>query len=161
MVTVTGPFPPTIKQEVLDLLQQALDKLRPYEMTLTDAEQKSLGSAALGRESIPFVQQAGQLLANYPQVLRRTITDEMIAEFPTWTTTFADADDLLVKTQAIAGLLSTVRLSNGAQAMDVAREAYKDGQDDKGNTPGVADIIAVMSKRFPTGPKPKTPPAAE
>ncbi|MBF9220537.1 hypothetical protein [Hymenobacter ruricola] len=155
MATVTTPIPAAVKKDVLALLQQALDKLHPYTVTLTDAEQKSLASGAMGRESVPFVQEATKLLANYPQVLRRTITDEMIAEYPTWATTFADADELLTKTQALAALLGTVRLASGAQAMDLARDAYKDGQLDKGKTPGVAEID-TMSKRFPTGPKTKT-----
>ena len=155
MATVTTPIPAAVKKDVLALLQQALDKLHPYEITLTDTEQKSLAAGAMGRESVPFVQEATKLLANYPKVLRRTITDEMIAEYPTWAATFADADELLTKTQALAGLLGTVRLVSGAQAMDVARDAYKDGQTDKGKTPGVASIIETMSKRFPTGPKPK------
>jgi hypothetical protein len=154
MATPSNPLPAALKKEVLGLLQQALDKLHPYEISLSDTEQKSLAAGAMGRESVPFVQQAGQLLANYPQVLRRTITDAMIADFPTWAETFADADDLLVKTQAIAALLAKVRLVNGAQAMQVSRDAYKDGQDDKGKTPGVSAIIELMSKRFPNGPKP-------
>lgn len=148
MAPAVKPIPAAVKKDVLELLDQILAKLQPYQLTVDDKERKTLNSKAMGRESIPFVQEAMQLLANYPNVLGRNITDEMIAAFPTWVATYQDADDLLVKLQTIVSLLATIRLITGAQAMGVATEGYKDGQQDKGRTPGVKPIIDRMGLRF-------------
>ncbi|WP_210515102.1 hypothetical protein [Hymenobacter terricola] len=132
-------------------------------MHLTDAEQKSLGSTAMGRESIPFAEQAAQLFANFPQILPRTVTDEMIAAYPGQLQSFRDADDLSVAAATIVAQLSGNKLATGNTVMGMARGGYKNGQDDRGKTPGVKPIIDVMRERFPNGPKPAdvpTPPPA-
>lgn len=82
MAPAVKPIPAAVKKDVLDLLDQILAKLQPYQLTVADTERKTLNAKSMGRESVPFVQEAGQLFANYPNVLSRNITDEMIAAFP-------------------------------------------------------------------------------
>lgn len=161
MTPVSIPIPTAVQAEVAKLLQQALAKLAPYQVTLTSAEQKSLASTTMGQGSVAFAAEAGQLLANYPQVLRRTITDADIAGYPVLLDTFSAASDLAVQVDTLASLLSGVALVAGAGVMGSARFAYADGQSDKGKTPGVHAIVERMSTRFaqaPTGPPaPPTP----
>ncbi len=117
----------------------------------------------MGRESIPFAEQAAQLFANFPQILPRTVTDEMIAAYPGQLQSFRDADDLSVAAATIVAQLSGNKLATGNTVMGMARGGYKNGQDDRGKTPGVKPIIDVMRERFPNGPKPAdvpTPPPA-
>ena len=156
-----SPIPAKTKADALAKLKEVADMLLPYEVHMTDAERKILSSRAMGRESIPFAQQARQLFANFPQILPRTVTDAMIAAYPTQLQAFEDADDLSVAAATIVAQLSGNKLVTGSAVMGLARTGYKNGQDDRGNTPGVKEIIDVMSERFPNGPKPAdtTPPA--
>ena len=162
MVLNPPPIPAKIKVDALAKLKEVADLLAPYAAHITDAERKSLGSTAMGRESIPFAQQAAQLFANFPQILPRTVTDEMIAAYPGQLHAFEDADDLSVAAATIVAQLSGNKLVTGSAVMGLARGGYKSGQDDRGKTPGVKEIIDVMSERFPNGPRPAdtTPPPA-
>jgi hypothetical protein len=148
MAPAVKPIPAAVRDEVLKLLQQAKAKLQPYQITLTDEEERRLAPTSMGRESVPFVQQAGQLMTMFPDVLTRRITNEMIAEHPTLLQAFEDADDLMLEASAIRDLLKTVRKVAGSTAMDRARTAYRNGQDDKGRTPGLADLVRKMKERF-------------
>jgi len=148
MAPAVKPIPADVKADVLKLLQEAMAKLQPYQLTLTDAEERRLAPTSMGRESIPFAQQAGQLMTTFPDVLTRAITDEMIAEHPTLLQTFEDADDLMLEADKIRDLLNTVRKVTGSTVMGRARTAYRNGQDDKGRTPGLADLVRRMSERF-------------
>ena len=153
------PIPAKIKADALAKLKEVNNMLLPYEVHITDIERKSLGSTAMGRESIPFAQQAKQLFASFSQILTRTVTDEMIAAYPTQLQAFEDADDLSVAAATIVAQLSGNKLVTGNAVMSLARTGYKNGQDDRGKTPGVKEIIDLMSERFPNGPKPSdTPP---
>ncbi|MDO7873535.1 hypothetical protein Q5H93_02240 [Hymenobacter sp. ASUV-10] len=148
MAPAVKPIPAAVKEDVLKLLQEAKAMLQPYQLTLTDEEERRLAPTSMGRDSIAFVQQAGQLMTNYPDVLTRAITDAMIAEHPVLLQTFEDADDLMLEANAIRDLLKTVRKVAGNTAMGRARTAYRNGQDDKGRTPGLADLVRTMSERF-------------
>jgi hypothetical protein len=148
MAPAVTSIPAAVKKDVLDLLKQARTKLQPYQLTLTDEEERRLAPTSMGRESIPFAQQAGQLLISFPDVLSRRITNEMIGNYPTWLQTFEDADDIILEADSISDLLNTTRKVAGNQAMSVARTAYRNGQDDKGSTPGLADLVAKMAERF-------------
>lgn len=148
MSPVSIPIPAAVQADVTKLLQQALAKLMPYQISLTNAEQKSLASTAMGQGSVAFATEAGQLLTNYPQVLRRTITDADIAGYPLLLDTFSAASDLAVQVDTLASLLSSVTLVAGTSVMGTARSAYADGQNDKGKTPGVHAIVERMSTRF-------------
>ena len=157
-----SPIPAKIKADALAKLKEVTDMLLPYEVHITDTERKSLASTTMGRESIPFAQQAKQLLASFPQILPRTVTDEMIAAYPAQLQAFQDADELTVAANTIVAQLSGNKLVTGNSVMNLARTSYKNGQDDRGKTPGVKEIIDVMSERFPNGPRPAdtTPPPA-
>ena len=160
MTPTPSPIPAKTKADALAKLKEVTDMLLPYEVHITDAERKSLASTAMGRESIPFAQQAKQLLASFPQILPRTVTDEMIAAYPTQLQAFEDADELSVAAATIVAQLSGNKLVTGNSVMGMARTGYKNGQDDRGKTPGVKEIINVMSERFPNGPKaPDTTPS--
>lgn len=159
MVFIPNPIPAKTKADALAKLKEVADMLLPYEVHITDIERKSLGSTAMGRESTPFAQQAKQLFANYSQILPRTVTNEMIAAYPGQLQAFVDADDLSVAAATIVAQLSGNKLVTGNAVMSLARTGYKSGQDDRGKTPGVKEIIDVMSERFPNGPKPAGPPA--
>lgn len=158
------PIPSSVKAEVLAKLSEVHNMLVSYQVSITDAEHKRLGSTAMGRESIPFAQQAQQLFTNFPEILPRTITDEMIVSYPTQLQSFQDADDISVAANTIVAQLSGNKLMTGNAVMGMARSGYKSGQNDNGTTPGVKEIIDVMSLRFPNGPKggdDPTPPPAE
>ena len=161
MATTPPLIPAKIKAEALAKLKEVTDMLAPFEVHLTEAEQKSLGSTAMGRESIPFAEQAAQLFTNFPEILPRTVTDAMIAAYPGQLQSFRDADDLSVAAATIVAQLSGNKLVTGSAVMGMARGGYKNGQDDRGKTPGVKPIIDVMSQRFPghgapAGPVPPT-----
>jgi hypothetical protein len=159
MVPVSIPIPAEVQAEVATLLQQAFAKLAPYQMTLTSTEQKSLASTTMGQGSVAFAQEAGQLLANYPQVLRRSITDADIAAYPVLLDTYSAASNLEVQVETIASLLQGVALVAGASVMATARPAYQDAQNDKGQTPGVRAIVERMRVRFAQAPAaPVAPP---
>ena len=156
MPPVSIPLSDAVQAEVAKLLQQALAKLAPYQITLTDKEHKSLASATMGQGSVAFAKEAGQLLANYPDVLRRSITDAEIAAYPVLLETYSAASDLAVQVETLASLLGNVALVAGSGVMATARPAYTDGQNDKGKTPGVHAIIERMSTRF-AQPSPDAP----
>ena len=162
MAFTPNPIPAKIKADALARLKEVTDMLLPYEVHITDTERKSLGGTAMGRESVPFARQAKKLFANFPQILTRTVTDEMIAAYPAQLQAYEDADELSVAAATIVAQLSGNKLVTGNAVMDLARTGYKNGQDDRGKTPGVKEIIDVMGERFPNGPKPAdtTPPAA-
>ena len=48
MAAVSIPLPDKVRDEVVGLLQQANNKLAPFNITLTDTERKSLGSVNKG-----------------------------------------------------------------------------------------------------------------
>lgn len=148
MPPVSIPVPDSVRDQVLALLQQAADKLAPYEITLTEAEQKSLGSVNLGPASVSFAQDAGLLLTQHKEVVRRSITDEMIAGYPTLLNTFATASALEEKAATVLSRITNIGLTAGAGVMGLARPAYKDGQNDEGKHPGVAKLVNQMSARF-------------
>ena len=156
------PLPAAVQTDVQALLQQVIDKLRPFDITLTDTERKTLASKTMGAGSVAFAQEAGKLLANHPKVLRRSITDADIAGYPVLLATFSAATGLAVQVETVASLLRNVALAAGAGVMDIARIAYTDGQNDKGKTPGVHPIVERMSIRFAQDnpPTPPTPPAS-
>lgn len=161
MLPIVRILDPKVQAEVSKHLLAALELLQPYQPDLTSAEQKSLASKGMGRESIPFAQQAGQVLTSFKQVLSRAITDETIAAYPDQLATFDAASELQVPAQALVDLLTKVSLVAGAEVMDVARLAYKNVQDDNGRTPGLRDLEAKMAERFANyGPARKAPPAA-
>lgn len=143
-----GPMDPKVKTAAKKALLDVLAQLQPYRANLTKEERKSLSSKGMGRESIPFAQQAGQVLTDYKQVLSRSITDEMIAAYPTQLATFDDASDLAVTAQSIVDLLAELGFITGTNVMEVARATYKNVQDDKGRTPGLRDLEAKMAERF-------------
>ena len=160
MPPVSLPIPAAVQAEVLTLLNQALAKLAPFAITLTDAERTSLNSTTMGAGSLAFAQEAGKLLTNYPGVLRRSITDADIAGYPTLLATFAAASELSTPVEALSALLRNIALVAGNGVMGTARSAYQDGQNDKGKTPGVHPIVGRMSERFVQSPPPgdSTPP---
>ncbi|AMR26698.1 hypothetical protein A0257_05980 [Hymenobacter psoromatis] len=152
---------PKVQAEVSKHLLAALELLQPYQPDLTREEQKSLASKGMGRESIPFAQQAGLVLTSFKQVLSRTITDETIAAYPDQLATFDAASELQVPAQALVDLLAKVGLVAGAEVMDVARLVYKNVQDDNGCTPGLRDLEAKMAERFKANGVAKTPQPAK
>ena len=158
------PIPAAAKKAALDKLREVQALLKPSQVQLTDAERKSLGSTAMGRESIPFAEEGGRLLANFPQIMPRTYTDEDLANYPTELQSFRDADDIAVAVETILDQLNGIKLVTGNAVMRKARASYKNGQQDNGKTPGVKPIIDVMSKRFVNGhdssddPTPPPPP---
>lgn len=164
MATIVTPIPAAVKAEVLKLLQEAQELLSPYQVSITDAERKSLGSTAMGRESIPFAEQGQQLLANFPQIMPRTVTDAELASYPAQLQSFRDADDISVAAGTIVAQLSGNKLVTGNFVMSMARSGYRNAKADNGRTPGVKPIIDMMSLRFDNGndsgddPKPPTPP---
>lgn len=152
MTAASIPLPPQVHDQLASLFKQAIDLLAPYQIALTDKEQKSLGSVNMGPASVSFAQDAGQLLTQYTQVLRRSITDDVIAAYPVLLDTFSAASDLEVQVNTLRAQLDSIGLVAGASVMSTARAAYQDGQNDKGRTPGVADLVARMSARFPHTP---------
>ena len=148
MISVPGPIDPKVKADISQHLLAVLALLQPYQPNLTKEAQKSLASKGMGRESLPFAQQAGQVLSGFKQVLSRAITDEMIAQYPAQLATFVDASELEVTAQAIVDLLGKLGLVAGAGVMEVARMAYKNVQDDNGRTPGLRDMEQKMAARF-------------
>ena len=152
------PISAAVKKAALEKLHEVQALLKPSEVQITDAERKTLGSTAMGRESIPFAEEGQQLLASFPQIMPRTFTDEDLANYPTELEGFRDADDISVATETIMAQLNGIKLVTGNAVMRKARAGYKNGQLDNGKTPGVKPMIDGMSKRFPNGPKPVEPP---
>ena len=135
-------------------LEAVRDALAPLVPILTEKEQKSMSSRSMGREGVPFAQQAGQVLANYKQVLNRRITDEAIAAYPQWLETFDQASELLVLVQGLSASLTKIALVAGVSVMDMARETYDDVKKDKGRTPGLHDLEQKLAERFASnGPR--------
>lgn len=148
MPPVSIPVPDNVRDEVLALLQQVAGKLAPYHIALTDAEQKSLGSVNMGPASVSFAQDAGLLLTQHKEVVRRSITDEMIAGYPAMLNTFASASAMEEKAATVLSQITNIGLTAGAGVMGLARPAYKDGQNDQGQHPGVTKLVNQMSTRF-------------
>jgi hypothetical protein len=154
----TPPITPQDKDAYLASLNALLEALRPLQPNLTKDEQRKLSARAMGPAGIPFAQQAGLVLTNFKPVLSRRLTDATIAAYPGWLTTFADATDLLVPARALVEALTRIALHTGVQVMDVAREVYDNVKDDKGRTPGLADIQTKMAERFKQTKGPEEPP---
>ncbi|MBC7447114.1 MAG: hypothetical protein H7330_03560 [Hymenobacteraceae bacterium] len=149
LTQIPGPLPPAVIAKVNTLLDQLETELKPYALAIPDEERRSLNARAMGRESIPFAQQVGQVLTTYPQVLRRSITDQMMSAYPVVLGTFEIASDLLVRLNTVRGVLQNLALRAGAALMDVGRDVYKDAQNDDGTTPGLSPLVKEMSRRFP------------
>ncbi|AMJ65828.1 hypothetical protein [Hymenobacter sp. PAMC 26628] len=161
MIPVPGPIDPKVKADVAQHLLAALALLQPYQPDLTKEDQKSLASKGMGRDSIPFAQQAGQVLTGFTQVLSRSITDEVIAQYPAQLATFDEASELQTTAQAIADLLAKLGLVAGAGVMEVARLVYKNVQDDNGRTPGLRDLEQKMAARYATNGPARIPKPAK
>ncbi|MDO7873537.1 hypothetical protein Q5H93_02250 [Hymenobacter sp. ASUV-10] len=142
------PMPPAEHAKFMDALRQALSIAKPYQLDITDAERTSMAPKAMGRESIPFAQEARALLTNHPEVLRRTITDAVIADYPVQLEVFEQSDEAAEMLATIGDIVKTRRLVSGVRVMTTGRDSYKDGQNDRGRTPGVKPIIDRMSLRF-------------
>jgi hypothetical protein len=152
MSAISIPIPSKVHDEVAKLLQAVIALLAPYQMTLTDTEQKSLSSVNMGAASVAFASDAGTLLTQHVEVLRRSISDEVIAGYPALLDTFGMASSLADFTATVSSQLGGIGLVAGSSVMETARAAYQDGQNDKGKHPGVAALIGKMSQRFAHAP---------
>jgi len=82
-------------------------------------------------------------------VLRRSITDADIAEYPVLQT-YSAASNLEVQVEPLLSWLQGVAL--GASVMANARPAYQEAQNYKGRTPGAHAIMECMTTRFAQNP---------
>ena len=142
------PILPADQAKFMDALRLALSLINPYKFDTTDTERRRMSPKAMGRDGIPFVKEASTLLNSHPDVLRRTITDAIIADYPVQLAIFEQSDEAAELLTTLADIVNTRRLASGVGLMTTARAAYQDGQNDKGATPGVSSIIDRMSQRF-------------
>jgi len=152
--TIPGPIPPAIEQDVRKHIQDALQLLIAYKLSLSAEDRQRLGSSGLGPESLPFAEEARLLMAAFPEVLPRSITDDMITGYGQRLDTVTSCHKILADLNAVRELVFNLDVAAGAGLMDTARAAYKAAQQDAGRTPGVADLVRRMAHRFARAPRP-------
>lgn len=141
------PFMPAAAQAAFrKAIQDAVAAAVPYLVVpgLDDQQRKSLNPRTTGPESVGFIQDANQMLQSHREILPRSITDQVVAEFPARITQFNDYTGLIQEINKALRPLLDARLLTGVHLRDTAREAHATARRDDGKTPGVSEILARL-----------------
>lgn len=114
---------------------------------LTDKERDALKTRTLGPETLPFCEDAGRLMASFPQLMPRSITDQIITEFPMRLQQFSGLTTIIDLIRSLTQPFVDSRLLVGNHIRTTSDDAFSAGQRDNGENAAADALLQRMAQQ--------------